>query len=159
MYARKTAFVVLAVLLFSSFSGMVSGSVIESHEVSGDNPDQGSLDESNWNLYENPVGHSHHIKQSSGIIHSPFGSFDPLDQEIPTFEWKGSSIGADQSDRTIYIVQSSDSDISGIVSTVQEYGGSILDYIPDNSLLVRFPFNAPGAVSYTHLTLPTINWV
>ena len=144
MYARKTAFVVLAVLLFSSFSGMVSGSVIESHEVSGDNPDQGSLDESNWNLYENPVGHSHHIKQSSGIIHSPFGSFDPLDQEIPTFEWKGSSIGADQSDRTIYIVQSSDSDISGIVSTVQEYGGSILDYIPDNSLLVRFPHNTPG---------------
>ena len=67
-----------------------------------------------------------------------------MDREIPTFEWEGSSIGADLSDRPVYIVQSSDSDISGIVSTVQEYGGSILDYIPENSLLVRFPFNAPG---------------
>ena len=82
MYARNTAFVVLAVLLFSSFSGMVSGSVIESHEVSDNNSDQASLDESKWNLFENPVGHPHHTKQSSGIIHSPFGSFDPLDREI-----------------------------------------------------------------------------
>ena len=94
MYARNTAFVVLAVLLFSSFSGMVSGSVIESYEASDNNSDQASLDESKWNLFENPVGHPHNIKQSSGIIHSPFGSFDPLDQEIPTFEWEGSSIGA-----------------------------------------------------------------
>ena len=71
MYARNTALVVLAVLLFSSFSGMVSGSVIESYEASDNNSDQASLDESKWNLFENPVGHPHHTKQSSGIIHSP----------------------------------------------------------------------------------------
>ena len=144
MYARGTALVVLAILLFSSFSGMVSGSTIEGYDQSVDNSDQVSPDESNWTLFENPVGHLHQIKQSSGLIHSPFGSFDPLDQEIPRFEWDGGSIGADQSDRPVYIIQSSDSDISSIVSTVQEYGGSILDYIPDNSLLVRFSHNAPG---------------
>ena len=55
-------------------------------------PDQVSPDESKWNLFENPVGHPHHTKQSSGIIHSPFGSFDPLDQEIPTFEWEGAQL-------------------------------------------------------------------
>ena len=83
MYARGTALVVLAILLFSSFSGMVSGSTIEGYDQSVDNSDQVSPDESNWTLFENPVGHLHQIKQSSGLIHSPFGSFDPLDQEIP----------------------------------------------------------------------------
>ena len=45
MYARGTALVVLAILLFSSFSGMVSGSTIEGYDQSVDNSDQVSPDE------------------------------------------------------------------------------------------------------------------
>ena len=144
MYARKTPFVVLVVLLFSSFSGMVSGSSLEgSGELQGQS-DENTPEEPNWKIFEDPVAYTHQIKQSSGIIHSPYGSFDPLDREIPTFGSEAHSIESEHTDRIVYIVQASDSDISGITSTIQEYGGSILDYIPDNTLLVRFPSKSPG---------------
>ena len=123
---------------------MVSGSVIESHEVSDNNSDQASLDESKWNLFENPVGHPHHTKQSSGIIHSP------SDHSTHWIEKFLHSNGRVAQLVLIYPIGRSTlsslqtSDISGIVSTVQEYGGSILDYIPENSLLVRFPLMPQG---------------
>ena len=144
MYARKTPFLVITVLLFSSFSGMVSGSSFDVPERDSGQSDEESSQGPNWNAFEDPVGYIHQIKQSSGLIHSPFGSFDPLDQEIPTFDWEGGSTEGIESHMPIYIIQSVDSDISGIVSAVLDAGGSVLDYMPDNSLLVRFHPNVPG---------------
>ena len=62
MYARKTPFVVLVVLLFSSFSGMVSGSSLEgSGELQGQS-DENTPEEPNWKIFEDPVAYTHQIK-------------------------------------------------------------------------------------------------
>ena len=80
MYARETPFLVITVLLFSSFSGMVSGSSFDVPERDSGQSDEESSQGPNWNAFEDPVGYIHQIKQSSELIISPFGSFDPLDQ-------------------------------------------------------------------------------
>ena len=84
--------------------------------------------------------HPHQIRQTSGLIHSPYGSFDPLMDEYPTFGELNTG-DYSYSDRPVFVIQSETSDISGISSSVEEAGGAILDYMPDSALLVRLPID------------------
>ena len=136
MYARKSTFLVLAVLLFSTWSGMVSASSQGTDSTHYQDSDNYYFEK--WTSLEFPSEHAHQIRQTSGLIHSPYGSFDPLMDEYPTF---GELNTGDYSytDRPVFVIQSDSSDISGISSSVEEAGGAILDYMPDSALLVRLP--------------------
>ena len=136
MYARKSTFLVLTVLLFSSWSGMVSASPQGTDSIQSPNHDNYHFEK--WSPLEFASEHVHQIRQTSGLIHSPYGSFDPLMDEYPTF---GAMNTGDYtySDRPVFVIQSESSDISGISSSVEEVGGAILDYMPDSALLARLP--------------------
>ena len=72
-----------------------------------------------WTSLEFASEHVHQIKQTSGLIHSPYGSFDPLMDEYPTIgELNTGDYG--YSDRPVFVIQSDTSDISGISSSVEE---------------------------------------
>ena len=138
MYARKSTFLVLTVLLFSSWSGMVSASPQGTDSIHS--PDSDNYHFEKWTSLEFASEHPHQIRQTSGLIHSPYGSFDPLMDEYPTFgELNTGDYG--YSDRPVFVIQSDTSDISGISSSVEEAGGAILDYMPDSALLVRLPIH------------------
>ena len=138
MYARKSTFLVLTVLLFSSWSGMVSASPQGTDSIHS--PDSDNYHFEKWTSLEFASEHLHQIRQTSGLIHSPYGSFDPLMDEYPTFgELNTGDYG--YSDRPVFVIQSDTSDISGISSSVEEAGGAILDYMPDSALLVRLPIH------------------
>ncbi len=136
MYARKSTFLVLTVLLFSSWSGMVSASPQGTDLTHS--PDSDNYHFEKWASLEFASGHVHQIKQTSGLIHSPYGSFDPLIDEYPTFGDLNTG-DISYSDRPVFVIQSDSSDISGISSSVEEAGGAILDYMPDSALIVRPP--------------------
>ena len=138
MYARKSTFLVLAVLLISSWSGMVSAS--HSTIDSESSPDSNEYLGMKWSSLEFPLGHVHQIRESSGLIHSPYGSFDPLIDDAPILGELDTGEYS-HSDRPVYAIQSDTSDISGISLAVEEIGGTILDYLPDSALLVRFPIH------------------
>ena len=139
MYARKSTFLVLTVLLISSWSGMVSAS--HSTIDSESSPDSNEYLGMKWSSLEFPLGHVHQIRESSGLIHSPYGSFDPLIDDAPILGELDTGEYS-HSDRPVYAIQSDTSDISGISLAVEEIGGTILDYLPDSALLVRFPIHA-----------------
>ncbi|RCH77267.1 MAG: hypothetical protein DBX04_01125 [Candidatus Poseidoniales archaeon] len=139
MYARKSTFFVLTVLLISSWSGMVSAS--PSTIDSESSPDSNEYLGMKWSSLEFPLGHVHQIRESSGLIHSPYGSFDPLIDDAPILGELDTGEYS-HSDRPVYAIQSDTSDISGISLAVEEIGGTILDYLPDSALLVRFPIHA-----------------
>ena len=153
MYGRKSTFLVLTVLLFSSWSGMVSASPQSIDSINSQATDNHQFEK--WSSLEFAQEHVHQIRQNSGLIHSPFGSFDPLMDEYPTF---GELDTGDylHSDRPVYLVQSDSSDISGISSSVEEVGGAILDYMPDSALLVRFPVHV-NADSFLN-SLANVRW-
>ena len=138
MYARKSTFLVLTVLLISSWSGMVSAS--HSTIDSESSPDSNEYLGMKWSSLEFPLGHVHQIRESSGLIHSPYGSFDPLIDDAPILGELDTGEYS-HSDRPVYAIQSDTSDISGISLAVEEIGGTILDYLPDSALLVRFPIH------------------
>ena len=136
MYARKSTFLVLTVLLFSSWSGIVSASTQGTDSIQSPNPENYHFEK--WSPLESASEHVHQIRQTSGLIHSPYGSFDPLMNEYPIFG--GLNTGDySYSDRPVFVIQSETSDISGISSSVEDVGGAILDYVPDSALLVRLP--------------------
>ena len=139
MYARKSTFLVLTVLLISSWSGMVSATSPDTDSTSSSGSDVSP--ENKWSSLESPLPYVHQLRQTSGLIHSPYGSFDPLVHDAPVFGELDTGEYS-QSDRPVYVIQSHSSDISGISSAVQEIGGFILDYLPDSALLVRFPIHA-----------------
>ncbi len=150
MYARNSTFLVLTVLLFSSWSGMVSASYTVTDVDFSDDTSKLSSD-ADWSSLEMPIGHTHQIREISGLIHSPYGSFDPLVHPIPNNE----GIEGDNSylsPRPVYVLQATSSDISGISAAVEEVGGAILDFLPDSSLIVRFPLGYP-----VETFLPSLN--
>ena len=101
MYARKSTFLVLTVLLFSSWSGMVSASPQGTDSIHS--PDSDNYHFEKWTSLEFASEHLHQIRQTSGIIHSPYGSFDPLMDEYPTFgELNTGDYG--YSDRPVFVL-------------------------------------------------------
>ena len=128
MTGVKSVFPILLVLILSSWSGTVSA-FSESTDYSINSDYQVLSDNSNWNKLSIVSESEYKLNDFSGIIHSPFGDFDPLKDVMPL----GPENLYDPSalSRTgLVIVQSNSVDMTDLIDLI--------------------------AVSYTHLTLPTI---
>ena len=133
MDGRRFAVTSIILLILSGFSsGIVAASNSDTFQSSIEGSEKiiSSLDD----FYAS----SYPLRDSSGIIHSPYGSFDPLHQPIP--------IGPESLydpmalERTGFLlIQSNSANLNPILSLVSEMGLSFVDYIPDDAIIVQIP--------------------
>ena len=82
MTAVKSIFPILLILILSSWSGAVSA-FSETTESNLDSDYQVLSEDSNWSKLSVVSESDYELNDFSGIIHSPFGDFDPLKDPMP----------------------------------------------------------------------------
>ena len=94
----------------------------------------------------------------SGIIHSPFGNFDPLKDVMPL----GPENLYDSSalSRTgLAIIQSNSVDMTELINLLDSNGYSIIDHLPDSALIIRIPvediINSKSELEKS----PSVRWI
>tara|TARA_B100000214_G_scaffold329504_1_gene269310 strand:+ start:72299 stop:77065 length:4767 start_codon:yes stop_codon:yes gene_type:complete len=129
MDGRRFALSSIILLILSGFSsGIVAASNFQNSE------DNEKTISSLNNFYQS----DYELRESSGLIHSPYGSFDPLFEPIPI----GPENLYDQMalERTGFlIVQSKSANLNPVLSLVSEMGLYFQDYMPDDVIIVRIP--------------------
>ncbi len=136
MYARRNALLAIFLLLISAWSGSAVAEM-ESPESAGlEAPSSESAGQ--WSLLSHADSYEYQIRESSDLIFSPFGNFDPYKESIPMGpDWLRNSANPGLS--PILVVQSVDSDLTPLINQLEISGFRILDFIPDSSLIVRAP--------------------
>lgn len=133
MALSKTTILVVALFMFTPLS-MVSQATIYDQNIVQNESD---ISTGNWLPIHNATINDYPLRDSSSLIHSPFGSFDPHDGNVPlgpegfidlhTFSKTGMAI-----------VQSKTPDLTPLITVLGgENDVSILDHIPDDSLIIR----------------------
>ena len=157
MTAVKSIFPILLILILSSWSGAVSA--FSETSESNINSDQQVLSEnSKWSKLSIVSESDYELNDFSGIIHSPFGNFDPLKDPMPL----GPENLYDSSAilRTgLVIIQSNSVDMIDLINLIDFYGYPIIDTIPDSALIVRLPIEDIFTSISELEKSPSVRWV
>ena len=139
MNDRRMVVLTLVILMVSGWSAGLASAI-----------PNGTVDDSQYAASETAATHfgsfsnvqdsTYEMRLQSGIIHSPFGSFDPLAQPMP--------IGPENLydpaalERTRFaLVQSSSADLTQLYSVLADSGVNIIETIPDDTYLIQIPMN------------------
>ena len=136
MSAAKSVFPILLILIFSSWSSVV---VALNDDSNNFNPVVlEGLSEADWGELTSGVESVYEVKKFSGIIHSPFGDFDPLTDPLPLGpENLYDSFALHRTG--LAIIQSDSVDLTGLMELLDLHKIPIVDHIPDSALIVRLP--------------------
>ena len=134
MAIPKTAILIVAMFLFTPLS-MFSQAIIADSDLP--QITESDISKGEWLVIHNATVNEYPLRESSGYIHSPLGSFDPRDGYVPL--GPENFIDFESFSKTgMAIVQSKSPDMTLLTNRLQgEYGISILDYIPDDSVIIR----------------------
>ena len=136
MAGPKSLLAVLALLLLSPCAQSISWEIDDSEDSSSHSNHYAS--QGVWRILANPMHSTYHLSESSGLIHSPYGSFDPTTHPVPLGPW--ARVGLESPTlEGIYIIQSSSSDLEVLTEQLFSLGISIIDHIPDEALVVSLP--------------------
>ncbi|MBR79669.1 MAG: hypothetical protein CMA88_02655 [Euryarchaeota archaeon] len=156
MTSSKSLCVVIAMIIISPLTFSISSSfsieenphsfqsVQSTHEV--------------WNELHNPVSSRYQIPESSGIIHSPFGSFDPKSEEIPLGPWQISGL-ENPLDQRLHVVQSVSGDLQSLEDALSGLGIGIIDSIPDDSVVIALPSRNSAESIKQIQDLSQVRWI
>ena len=137
MTAVKSIFPILLILILSSWSGAVSAlsETTKSTEIYNFQ----DLEEINkWGKLSVVSESNYELNHFTGIIHSPFGDFDPLVDPMPL--GPESLYDSSALSRTgLAIIQSNSVDMTELINLLDSKGYSIIDYLPDSALIMRIP--------------------
>ena len=134
MNARRKSVLALILLILSTWSGTVAADMHTQYSESQTT----SVWEGEWALLDNAAESEYPLRESSGLIHSPLGTFDPLREEMPIGPDWLTNYGQSSSPRMV-LVQSASSDLTPLINDLEASGFKILDSIPDSVLVVRPP--------------------
>ena len=155
MTSTKSVCSVIALFLFSTFAHSFSEETIFEEEPlprSSDAPV-----EKTWAAFENPISSDYQISESSGKIHSPFGTSDPLDQQLPLGPWQ--IIGLQRPyDSRLHIVQSISQDLFELENELLSIGIEIIDHMPDDSVVISLSGEASDSEISRVKNLPQVRW-
>ena len=117
-------------LLLSGWSiGVTSASNLNSQI--GSEYDEMEETEPKFQPFSSASSSTHQIKQSSGFIHSPYGSFDPIQHPIPL--GPENIVDLHAIDRTRFaLVQSNSADLTSLHQNLQNKGMVVIETIPDD---------------------------
>ena len=98
------------------------------------------------------------LRESSGLLHSPFGAFDPLNDPVPIGP---ENLYDPQALRRtgMLLVQSGSADMTAMLNTFSSMGVDVLDVVPDNAVVVRVDSLSDSGVVETINKLPNVRWV
>ena len=134
MSPSKSAMLIVALIIFSPFSVFTEASISDSNYL--EITDSENYD-GNWFVIQNATLNTYALSESSGYIHSPLGSFDPLEGFIPLGPENFIDFNAFLK-TGMAIIQSKSSDMTSLTDALnKENNISILDSIPDDSLIIR----------------------
>lgn len=138
-YDMKTirhVFPILFILILSSWSSVVVALNSPSDDSTFSLSEDSSIPE--WGQLSVGVESVYEVRNFSGIIHSPFGDFDPLTDVIPLGpENLYDSFAIHRTG--LAIIQSKSVDQTGLMELLNLYDIPILDVIPDSALIIRLP--------------------
>jgi len=157
MTTAKSIFPILLILILSSWSGVVSAhSEIKKNSLYTNF--QEAPDTGDWNKLELVYESEYELNNISGIIHSPFGHFDPLVDPMPLGpENLFDSLSLSRTG--LAIIQSNSVDMTGLYFLLDSYGYPVIDHIPDSALIIRIPVDD---ISYSMNQLekhPSVRWI
>ena len=100
----------------------------------------------------------HQLKTTSGLIYSPYGSFDPILQPIPL--GPENIVDFQALDRTRFaLVQSESADLTTLQQNLQERGLIVIESIPDDTIIIRIPIQYNSAITLHELgSMEGVRW-
>ncbi len=139
MNDRRMVLLTLVMLMLSGWSaGLVTAT--SNDEVNAPQHIGSEAATSDFMSFSNVDESTHELRSNSGLIHSPFGSFDPLEQPLP--------IGPENIydpaalERTRFaLVQSTSADLTQLYFALGEFGVNSIETVPDDTFLIQIPRN------------------
>ena len=155
---RRLVFVTLVMLIFSGWSSGLVSATDSNSEKAAQSTDFGDEIRAPIQM-SNPVENTYELRVSSGLIHSPYGSFDPLTQPIPL--GPENLYDSKAMERTGFaIIQSNSADLTGVLNLVDELEITLVDYFPDDAVIVNIPSNADYTTILSSLNSDeSVRWV
>lgn len=137
MHGRRLVVLTLAMLLLSGWSSGLA-SAMESSTSSASQQADFKASSTLFDTFSNVHESTYELRSESGLIHSPYGSFDPLIH--PLLLGPESVYDSFALERTRFaLVQSTSSDLTALHSTLEESGVIVIETIPDDTFLIRIP--------------------
>ena len=154
MTSTKKTLIVVSMLIMLPITIYVPGSnlTIEKHSIQFPNDSKNI----GWGLLQNPYPIDYQISDSSGEIHSPFGSVDPLSGDLPLGPWIRAGL-ENPYDSRLHIVQSQSSDLQSLKLALGSLGLEIIDQIPDDSVVISLQENSNMTSKISRL--PEVRWI
>ena len=144
-------------LLLSGWSiGVTSASNLNSQI--GSEYDEMEEIEPKFQPFSSASSSTHQIKQSSGFIHSPYGSFDPIQHPIPL--GPENIVDLHALDRTRFaLVQSNSADLTSLHQNLQDKGMVVIETIPDDTFIIKIPIQFNSAKTLLELSsMDGVRW-
>ena len=157
MTDRRLALITLFMLLLSGWSiGVTSASNLNS-QIDSEYDEMEEAD-SIFKPFSSASSSTHQIKQSSGFIHSPYGSFDPIQHPIPL--GPENIVDLHALDRTRFaLVQSNSADLTSLHQNLQDKGMVVIETIPDDTLIIKIPIQFNSAKTLLELSsMDGVRW-
>ena len=111
-----------------------------------------------WIKLNDPIMKYYENSKFSSKIHSPFGIFDPLMEEVRDGPWEQLGLKSPNTDN-LYIIQNSNSDLESLSNSLKTLEVKIIDFFPENSLIVNIEnFHSPQILEEIN-EIESIRWI
>ena len=156
MLRARSVILVLATLLLSTWTGVLASTSEDSSTNSDEGESTSATLNSQWSQIDASIT-PYPLREASGLLHSPFGSFDPLDAPIPLGP---ENLYDPQALRRtgMLLVQSDSSDMTAMMDAFSIMGVDVLDVIPDDAVVVRVDPLSDADVVESINRLPSVRW-
>ena len=142
--------------MLSVWSSAVSATSDLSYQTQTDSDSEQHYEESSWQVAE-PSHSYYNLIQSTGIIHSPYGPFDPLIDPLPLGpENLYDSMALERTGMAI--VQSSSADLTDMLTALHDLDIPVIDMLPEDSTIVRVDSIANPSILSTLMEEKSIRW-
>lgn len=156
MTSVKAVYFAISLILFLPVSSTISLDRIDEERVIS--MPSANISENNWIVLQNPSISDYPVSNTTGLIHSPFGKFDPLTESLPLGPWERTGL-SEPNDGRLFIVQSSSSDLQELEDLLISLGIQIIDHFPDDSVVISITPERESAQISIIQELDQVRWV
>ncbi len=111
-----------------------------------------------WIKLSEPIMKNYEYNHSSSIIYSPHGFFNPLEEQIILGPWEELGIKSPYADNLL-IIQNSNPDLESLRNYLTNLGIEIIDFIPENSLIVNIETSNNSQIYQEINSIKSIRWI
>ncbi len=148
---------VLAALLLSTWGGVLASVSEDAGIPVSEAGETTSTESHSWTSISVVRPSTYSLREASGVIHSPFGSFDPIRDVIPLGPENLYDPSAMQ--RTgMLLVQSTSADMTPLQESLSAMVVSVIDVVPDDTVVIRVDSERIDGIIEQLGRLPSVRW-